>query len=217
MIILAHRGIWNSPAEKNSATAIQHACDAGYGLEFDIRDSGRNLVVSHDIPADRVLPLNEVGATLQSFKSTIAFNIKSDGLTSKLKSFLDLLKIQNYFCFDMSIPETYSYHCKGINFFTHISDIQSNPVLIDSPLCKGIWLDSFHSIWYDLEILLHFQKQYCLPFCFVSEDLHGRDNSFQWSLLRKFNKKSGFDNLLCTDLPKQANDFFNNNLRFIDD
>ncbi len=209
MIILAHRGIWSNSCEKNSALAIHNACNSGFGLEFDIRDQNNNIVVSHDIPHGDVLPLSGVEETLKSFKKTIAFNIKSDGLSSILKSFIDSTGIDDYFCFDMSVPETFSYQNRGIKFFTHLSDIQSNPVLVDSPLCKGVWLDAFKEIWYDLDCLHNLQTKYNLPFCFVSEDLHGRDNVFQWSLIRKFDESSEFKNLVCTDFPKQASDFFN--------
>ena len=48
MQILAHRGRWRSPSEKNSEGAFRAALSAGYGIETDIRDFDGRLVISHD-------------------------------------------------------------------------------------------------------------------------------------------------------------------------
>ena len=48
MELLAHRGFWRTPAEKNAEAAFRRAFDAGYGIETDVRDRLGELVVSHD-------------------------------------------------------------------------------------------------------------------------------------------------------------------------
>ena len=50
MIILAHRGVWQNPVEKNSAAALRRALENGFGVETDIRDLDGQLVISHDPP-----------------------------------------------------------------------------------------------------------------------------------------------------------------------
>ena len=53
MIVLAHRGYWENIFEKNSELSIKKAFDKGYGIESDIRDFNKKLVISHD-PSDNI-------------------------------------------------------------------------------------------------------------------------------------------------------------------
>ena len=46
--ILAHRGLWQNVAAKNSISSIKLALVNGFGLETDIRDLDGELVISHD-------------------------------------------------------------------------------------------------------------------------------------------------------------------------
>lgn len=104
MNILAHRGFWQSVEEKNSILATTRAIECGFGIELDVRDQNGSLVVSHDIPKGSCAYFKE-HMNLSSDKTTWAINIKADGLASVLKSELEQFGIENYFAFDMSIPE----------------------------------------------------------------------------------------------------------------
>ena len=59
MRILAHRGYWKKPEEKNSKTAFLRALEFGFGIETDLRDSGGQVVVSHDMPRGGEMTLEQ--------------------------------------------------------------------------------------------------------------------------------------------------------------
>ena len=109
----------------------------------------------------------------------------------------------------MSIPEMYQYNKLGINFFSHVSDICRTPILTDSERCKGLWVDSFsENIWYDIDEINKLISKYNKNLCFVSEDLHNRDNKTQWKLIKQVNHNLEKEIILCTDHPEDAKEFF---------
>ena len=115
MIILSHRGYWKKPSQKNTKIAIQKSFQCGFGLETDLRDLAGSIVVSHDPPVESLYDLDELFTECRNNYSdlTMALNIKADGLQDKLKQKLNKYSIQNYFVFDMSIPDTIGYIKKG--------------------------------------------------------------------------------------------------------
>ncbi len=205
MKILAHRGFWQQKEEKNSIHASSKAIEHGFGIELDIRDQRGNLIVSHDIPRS-TSDLFKKHLELSSKDTIWAINIKADGLARLLKNELELFNINRYFAFDMSIPEMFVYANLGIDFYTSMSDICRTPPLLSQ--AKGIWLDSFCSLWYDgrtLEEIANLSK----PVCVVSEDLHGRPYLTQWEILKNFLEQHSIENWqLCTDHPMEAKEFF---------
>jgi hypothetical protein len=136
----------------------------------------------------------------------LALNIKSDGLSLHLKEKLEQNLIENYFVFDMSIPDTVQYKLNGMKFFVRQSEFEQDLPFYDE--CTGIWLDSFNSIWYNQEViarhLINGKKV-----CIVSPELHKRDKEILWRLLIK-DELYKLDNLiLCTDFPMEAYKYFN--------
>ena len=207
MEIISHRGYWKNVEEKNSSKAFKNSFDLNFGTETDLRDLNGDIVISHDIPDKNVITLVNFfeiyNANSQS--TTLALNVKSDGLQKLLKSILDRFKISNYFVFDMSIPDTIGYYNEGIRFFSRQSEYEPIPVFYDK--CKGIWLDSFESIWYNEELILDHlnnNKQVAL----VSPELHKRDYNEFWNMLKdnKIHQLKGV--ILCTDFPEKAKNFF---------
>src|SRR6478672_9857332 len=102
MHLLAHRGFWKKPEEKNSELAFLRSAEEGYGIETDIRDAGGELVIAHNMP--------EAGEKLMSFgdflrlyinnSSTpgyLAINIKADGLQDAIRDALLKFKVEKYF------------------------------------------------------------------------------------------------------------------------
>jgi len=55
--ILAHRGAWTVPKERNSAEALKRALKSGFGIETDLRDLDGTVVISHDPPKHADTPL----------------------------------------------------------------------------------------------------------------------------------------------------------------
>jgi glycerophosphoryl diester phosphodiesterase len=205
--ILAHRGFWQSPKEKNSPEALCRALSAGYGVETDLRDFNRELVIAHDLAEPGAQTVDGFFACYAKSKSTapLALNIKADGLRRPLKTGLQKHSINNYFCFDMSVPETLNYMREGLRFFTRESEIETAPVLYDA--AAGVWLDMFKSDWVTPAVIerhLLAGKQVAL----VSPELHQRPHLPFWNSVRMANLGNNPSVLLCTDYPKEAWEFF---------
>jgi glycerophosphoryl diester phosphodiesterase len=207
MEIISHRGYWKSKNEKNSIVAFNRSFSLGFGTETDVRDFHGDLVISHDIASEDSLSIDELLLEYIKFpQKTLALNIKSDGLVKLLSYKLNEYEIKNYFVFDMSIPDSLSYINCHINFFLRQSEIESDMSLYDKSV--GIWLDSFYSSWFDGEIIANHltnEKKVCI----VSPELHGRDYSELWSTLKKLNFIDSNEIILCTDIPDEANKYFN--------
>jgi len=208
MIIISHRGYWKNQEEKNKQISFDRSFKLGYGTETDIRDYMGELVISHDIADEDSLKIQDFFRIYNSYSNpnlTLALNIKSDGLQAKLKQKLIEFGIENYFVFDMSIPDTLGYIRNNVVSFTRQSEYEPLPAFIEE--CQGIWLDAFESIWYDDKVLLnHLQngKQVAI----VSPELHKRSHLELWEYLRSNNYHELDNVVLCTDLPEDATEFF---------
>jgi hypothetical protein len=202
MKIVAHRGLWDVRKEQNTLVAFKRALDLGFDVELDVRDSFGHLVVSHD-PTENSghLQFEEVLELFSRYESTIAINVKSDGLIPLLESNLKNTIEQKYFVFDMSVPETIKYLNTGLRTFARVSEFEQ-PSSLHSK-ASGIWLDAFESDWWENKIQMFQDFQ---AVCVVSPELHGREKQSAWGSLRSF---APINNLsLCTDYPVKALEFF---------
>jgi len=207
VIFLAHRGLWKRHEERNTLPALQNALAAGFGIETDVRDACGNLVIAHDPPGASAPALDELLAMLKTsaVESTIALNIKADGLHSQLRSLLKMHSVQSYFCFDMSIPQAVAYAREGVRFFTRESEVEPVPALYAE--ASGIWMDMFQSDWATpSRINEHIRsgKEVAL----TSPELHGRPYQPFWDVLRDSNLACLPRLMLCTDHAESAREFF---------
>ena len=207
MKIIAHRGYWRNPGEKNTAIAFTRALDNGFGIETDFRDLDGELVVSHDIPTAGVMKATEFIEIYRAHpvSAPIAFNIKSDGLHGLIDEFIKHAEFQGSFVFDMAVPDMRNYLKNHIPTFTRLSEYEPYPAFLDS--CKGVWLDAFESEWYGVEIiasLLSQKKQIAV----VSPELHGRAHSCLWGFIKSNNFHRNDLVSICTDFPVQAKEYF---------
>ena len=212
MIILSHRGLWKKPKEKNTEIAFRRSFESNFGIETDIRDYCGDLVISHDIADSKCMPLREFFQIYKSYSKQLplALNIKADGLQEKLLLELRKFKIQNYFVFDMSIPDGLNYIKAGLNTYTRQSEHELNPAFYEQS--KGVWLDEFSKHWIDENTL----KQHLSNgkhICIVSPELHKRSMLIEWNNYRDISEKINFEGrvMLCTDLPEEAERKFNEN------
>jgi glycerophosphoryl diester phosphodiesterase len=209
MELLAHRGFWKSEVQKNTNDANKDAFKNGWGIETDIRDYMEELVICHDVAKDKNYTLGTLLNEYNSFSSsaTLALNIKADGLSIKILELLTTYKIQKYFVFDMSIPETLRYIKLNMDVFISYSEM-CTPGNFLYEKCKGIWLDIFNSIWFDKNFVISHilnGKQ----IAFVSPELHGRDEMELWSIIKENNWHQSSQIMLCTDYPDRAKTYFN--------
>ena len=208
MKILAHRGLWHHLNERNSPSALELGLRAGFGLETDIREISDKLVIGHDLVTPAAPQLSSLFLLYKELggDSPLALNIKADGLRHLLKSQLAQFSITNYFCFDMSVPETLAYQRDGLRFFTRESELERSPVLYGE--AAGVWLDLFHSDWVTPSRInehLAAKKEVAL----VSPELHGRLHLPFWVTLRDAGLARRSEVMLCTDHPIAAREFFN--------
>lgn len=208
MQILSHRGFWLSDAEKNSVNAFERSFDHGFGTETDIRDFAGNLVISHDVADKSCIGLPEFLDIyrLGSKNLPLALNVKSDGLQALLKTTLQEQGIENYFVFDMSVPDMVGYLKAGLKTFTRQSEYETAPALYEQ--ASGVWLDEFHSHWIDEAVIAQHVSN-GKKVCIVSPELHRRQYQDEWNHYRDIDRKLGSDAvMLCTDYPIAAKEFF---------
>ena len=205
MIIISHRGWWLQLKERNQREAFSRSFDAGFGTETDLRDIRGTIVVSHDMPTGSEITFSELLDIMAGRNLPLALNIKADGMAQTILKMLKNAGHTNYFTFDMSIPEEVVQLSMGIPVFTGLSDRLSPPPMLDD--ATGVWLDAFHSVWYDGETVRSLLKK-GKRICVVSEELHRRDPLPQWEMLRNTAPIEDDRLMLCSDMPNQARDFF---------
>lgn len=206
--IIAHGGFWIDDFEKNTLVSINRAFEYGFGIETDFRDLNGKLVISHDMPVDGAMSVDEF---VDSFKkqpvsAPVAINIKSDGLHNLIKEMIVKTGMSNCFVFDMSVPDTRGYLAEQIPVFTRLSEYETSPVFFEKS--HGVWLDAFESEWFDtivIQNLLDSNKQVAI----VSPELHRRPYLKLWNFLKENNLHQNALVSLCTDFPLEAKEYFN--------
>ena len=209
MNIIAHRGFWRKPEEKNSIAALTAAFALGFGVETDIRDYKGGVVISHDPAEEKSIPLEQLFSVYLKSKSTafIALNVKADGIQSIVEPLLHAYNILNYAFFDSSVPELYIYKKRKLNYFSRLSDIEEQEVLADGSC--GVWIDSFLTDrWLNKGIIESILLSNRIA-VIVSPELHQRDPMPVWELLKGSGLQQNQKLYLCTDLPLKAKGFFN--------
>lgn len=208
--ILAHRGWWTRPEDRNSEAALARAFAAGYGVETDLRDCAGEIVVSHDMPQPGAMTFEALLDLYLSYptRPTLALNVKADGMAAVVADRLAARGITQYFVFDMSVPDTLGYLALGLCVFTRRSEFERGSVLDDR--AAGIWLDAFDDPFVavaDLDAVLDGGQIAAL----VSPELHRKPHDEAWQAWRAalgMRKPGGDRVMLCTDLPDHAQEFF---------
>lgn len=206
MKIIAHRGLWTKKTDGNTLDAFKAAFEKGYGIETDVRDYEGRLVVSHNIATSDCFDFEEVLKMYSDMQCTseLAINIKADGLQTVLMNAIKKYKVNNYFVFDMSVPEQVVYHKDGVNVYTRMSEYETVPVLLSKS--KGIWMDEWEESWINANIIKKYREE-GKRICIISPEIHGRDVSHLWKEMKSYRNDEGVT--LCTDIPMQAEEFFN--------
>lgn len=207
MLIISHRGYWKTASEKNTQTAFERSFSLGFGTETDLRDLDRQLVIAHDPPPAGAMPASEMFAQVARHDPSLpmALNIKSDGLQDMVMSAVAAHGLMGCFVFDMAVPDALQWLKTDMAVFTRHSDAETVPAFYDR--AAGVWLDSFGPEWWDASVIsdhLAAGKRVAV----VSSELHGRDHSALWALLKKAEACQSDDVILCTDIPEAASEYF---------
>ena len=207
MKILAHRGHWLEPHEKNSFVAFERAWAGGFGIETDLRDLNGHIVVSHDPPRDGAASFESLlQAHAERGRATpLALNIKADGLQGAVARLLAQYSVADFFVFDMSVPDSLHYFGSGLPVFLRLSEFEFETPLVERAV--GIWLDAFERDWWTAETV----RGLCTrekAVAVVSPELHGRPHQNAWQTLQSLALNIRNRVLLCTDFPDDAARFF---------
>lgn len=213
MIVLAHRGYWQSPEERNTLAAFERAFAAGFGVELDVRDLDGELVISHDPPRAGALRFEDVLARYREagLPGKIAINIKADGLAPAIAQATEAYGARAHcFVFDMAVPDMLAYPPSGLVTFTRFSEYEPQPSRLAES--DGVWVDAFERPWADEERMLHYLAHGKLV-AMVSPELHGKPNAPAWSVWREALRQAGPTHasdalMICTDRPDAARRFF---------
>ncbi|MDC4226495.1 MAG: hypothetical protein MPW15_20170 [Candidatus Manganitrophus sp.] len=133
-------------------------------------------------------------------------NVKADGLHERLDQMLQAHGVDNYFVFDMALPDTFGYLKKRMPFAVRLSEYEDGKHLLK--YTNTVWLDAFEREWYsiaDISALLNSGKRVCV----VSPELHRRSHVQLWERLASVPAGLAKNLYMCTDLFEQAQEAFN--------
>ena len=204
--IICHRGLWREKSEQNKFISFRRSLDNNFGMEIDLRDLKNEIIISHDpyFSGEKVylkMFLKRFHKEIKKKNILLALNIKTDGISKKLKTLLNRYQIKNYFVFDMSVPETLNYKKNKLKFYERYSCYESK--LHFMKFSYGIWVDSFEGKFF---FPLNIKRK---NLCFVSPELHKKKNINSFWLKIKKIKKFNQNIYLCTDYPFLAKEYFN--------
>jgi hypothetical protein len=208
--ILAHRGLWTDPGEKNGPAALRAALDMGFGVETDLRDRGGMLVISHDPPGPGEVQAAAAflaEAARPGRDGLLALNIKADGLQGMVADALETAGIghDRVVVFDMSVPDGRGYLAAGLPVLSRLSELEPHRTWPERD--AGVWLDDFGGLPDQAGLALSLLER-GNRVVVVSPELHGRAHIPLWRALRDggAHRQAGFG--LCTDHPLDAVKFF---------
>lgn len=204
--ILAHRGLWTDPADKNSRDVLIAALDRGFGVETDFRDSEGVLWISHDpVIGDGAVRASRFFEDCEEANRNgrLALNIKADGLQDMISDALEVAGIpaERLFAFDMSVPDALGYIRRGFPVYSRASEYEPNPPFAD--LAQGVWVDNFSGDFPQVQKakgLLENGHRVAI----VSSELHGRPHGALWQEILRGGLHLHPEFELCTDFPIEA-------------
>ncbi len=170
--------------------------DKKYGIEVDIRDNGKDLIVVHD-------PFKK-GPLLKSFlkyykhKILIA-NIKTERIEDKVIKILKANNINNYFFLDSSFPKIIDLTKKKfkkialrVSYYEDVSTAKKLKGKIN-----WIWFDTFKGIPKNLKVFKILKYKLKYKVCLVCPKLHNKKNRLDKKLIKLIKKENLID-AICT-------------------
>jgi len=167
-----------------------------YGVEVDLRDSGKRLILAHDAFTDG----EDFEKYLRHFRhSFLIANIKCEGIEQRVLEILNKNGITDFFMLDASFPAMAKLFRSGERRLAiRVSEYEKiDPSLALSGMVQWAWVDCFHG--QPLEKKQYDKLKKYFKLCLVSPELQGYPlesiNDFATAI-----KKSFFD-AVCTKQP----------------
>lgn len=166
--------------------------DPRFGLEIDVRDYNNELVLSHDKPKKDSVKLSEYLKHVDK-ETPVAINVKSSEIESDIYNAINGI-LKEYFAFDWPVPSLVKALRTGLTCACRLSEYEKDI----HPKCSWVWIDAFHSIWYDSSLLRSLKKR-GLKLAIVSPELHQRNKEI--AKVAAF-VRNGLADAICTDMPE---------------
>lgn len=144
-----------------------------YGVEIDLRDSDKKLLVTHD-PFTNGERFNKY---LKAYRHRFLIcNIKSERIELSVRELLKKNRVDNYFFLDSSFPMMYMLSKQGErNVAVRFSEFESiETVLALKGKIKWVWVDCFNKMPLTTENAAVLRKA-GFRICLVSPELQGRE------------------------------------------
>ena len=170
--------------------------DNKYGIEIDIRDDGKDLIIVHD-PFKKGIKLKKF-LKFYNHKIIIA-NIKSERIEDRVIKVFKENKISNYFFLDTSVPKIielvkrkFKKIALRVSYYENISIAQKLKGKVN-----WIWFDTFRGLPKDLSELKYLKNNLNYKICLVCPKLHDEKNKINSNKI-KLLKKNGLIDAICT-------------------
>lgn len=138
------------------------------GVELDIRDSGKRLIVTHDAFGDG----EDFEEYVKEYKHAFMIpNIKSEGIEEKVLEVLRKNHIQNFFLLDLSLPALVKLAKSGEKRIAiRFSEFEPVELALNfKGLIDWVWVDCFTRFTMTLETYQKLKPHFKL--CLVSPEL----------------------------------------------
>ena len=115
-----------------------------------------------------------------------------------------MLKDWTFLCLICQHPDMRDYFRDNYKVFSRVSEVELDPSWYQC--CSGIWLDSFETNWFNsalIEKYISDEKRYVL---YLQNFMEGEYTDL-WDIIYPLRGEENI--MLCTDLPTEAELFFN--------
>jgi len=163
MEIIVHRA---------NKTKILKNLNSSFGIEIDVRDYGKNLIIHHD-PFKTGLLLNNFLSHYRQ-KGLLLVDVKSEGIEYQILKVFKKFKIKKFFFLNSTYPMILNLAKKNrYKNFIRVSDYESfeNIYKLKNNI-KWIWLEIFDKLNITKKQILYL-KNNKIKICLVSPELHG--------------------------------------------
>lgn len=144
------------------------------GLEFDLRSSGDDVLVTHD-------PFTK-GPTIEEFFPAIGprpciFNVKTEGIEARVMELAEASGIRDYFFLDCSVPAAMKLARSGERrFAVRYSEVEPiEAVMAFRGKAEWVWVDCFQAFPGSAEDFAKVAEHFKI--CLVSPELQGHDEA----------------------------------------
>jgi hypothetical protein len=151
-----------------------YTLDVNTPIEFDVRDSGGHILVTHD-PFTTGDDFEDFAPKLRGRFCIV--NIKSEGIEWKVLEILNACDVHDFFLLDCSVPMMNKLAQAGERrFAVRFSEYESiHSVLPWSGIAQWVWVDCFYT-YILTEFITNQLRQAGFKICLVSPELQGRPN-----------------------------------------